>query len=66
MVETKDGWIVVQVLGNTLFKRWANLVGADDLLDKEEFSTDINRGINGEVLSKKQANGHHSTLIKKH
>lgn len=53
MVETKDGWIVVQVLGNTLFKRWANLVGADDLLDKEEFSTDINRGINGEVLSKK-------------
>ena len=64
MVETKDGWIVVQVLGNTLFKRWANLVGADDLLDKEEFSTDINRGINGEVLSKKQANGHHSTLIK--
>ena len=53
MVETKDGWIVVQVLGNTLFKRWANLVGAEDLLDKEEFSTDINRGINGEILSKK-------------
>ena len=53
MVETKDGWIVVQVLGDTLFKRWANLVGAEDLLDKEEFSTDINRGINGEILSKK-------------
>ena len=53
MVETKDGWIVVQVLGNTLFKRWANLVGAEDLLDKEEFSTDINRGINGEILSKR-------------
>ena len=57
MVETKDGLIVVQVLGNTLFKRWANLVGANDLLDKEEFSTDINRGINGEVLSKKTSEG---------
>ena len=53
MVETKDGWIVVQVLGNTLFKRWANLVGAEDLLDDDRFSTDINRGVNGEILSKK-------------
>jgi len=53
MVETKDGWIVVQVLGDTLFKRWANLVGAEDLLDDDRFSTDINRGVNGEILSKK-------------
>ena len=53
MVETKDGWIVVQVLGNTLFKRWANLVGAEDLLDDDRFSTDINRGVNGEILSDK-------------
>ena len=53
MVETKDGWIVVQVLGDTLFKRWANLVGAEDLLDDDRFSTDINRGVNGEILSDK-------------
>ena len=53
MVETKDGWIVVQVLGDTLFKRWANLVGAEDLLNDDRFSTDINRGVNGEILSKK-------------
>ena len=53
MVETKDGWIVVQVLGDTLFKRWANLIGAEDLLDDDRFSTDINRGVNGEILSKK-------------
>ena len=53
MVETKDGWIVVQVLGDALFKRWANLVGAEDLLDDDRFSTDINRGVNGEILSKK-------------
>ena len=29
MVQTKDGWIVVQVLGDTLFKRWANLIGEE-------------------------------------
>ena len=53
MVETKDGWIVVQVLGDTLFKRWAKLVSADDLLNDDRFTTDINRGINGEILSKR-------------
>ena len=53
MVQTKDGWIVVQVLGDTLFKRWAKLVSADDLLNDDRFTTDINRGINGEILSKR-------------
>ena len=53
MVQTKDGWIVVQVLGDTLFKRWANLIGAEELLNDERFISDINRGINGEALSKK-------------
>ena len=53
MVQTKDGWIIVQVLGDTLFKRWANLIGAEELLDDERFISDINRGINGEALSKK-------------
>ena len=53
MVQTKDGWIVVQVLGDTLFKRWANLIGAQDLLTDERFKTDSDRGINGKILSKK-------------
>lgn len=53
MVQTKDGWIVVQVLGDTLFKRWANLIGAKDLLTDERFKTDSDRGINGKILSKK-------------
>lgn len=53
MVQTKDGWIVVQVLGDNLFKRWANLIGAQDLLTDERFKTDSDRGINGKILSKK-------------
>ena len=53
MVKTKNGWIVVQVMGNSLFKRWASLVGAEEFLNDDRFSTDINRGINGKILSKK-------------
>ena len=53
MVKTKNGWIVVQVMGDSLFKRWASLVGAEELLNDDRFSTDINRGINGKILSRK-------------
>ena len=53
IVKTKDGWIVVQVLGEPLFKRWANLVGAEDFLNDDRFSTDIKRGENSQILSDK-------------
>ena len=53
IVKTKDGWIVVQVLGEPLFKRWANLVGAEDFLNDDRFSTDIKRGENSKILSEK-------------
>ena len=39
IVKTKDGWIVVQVLGEPLFKRWANLVGAEDFLNDDRSIT---------------------------
>ena len=32
IVPTKDGWIMVQVIGFPLFKRWARLVGQEDWL----------------------------------
>ena len=53
MVKTKDGWIVVQVLGDPLFKRWAKLVKAEEFIEDERFLTDIKRGENGQVLSDK-------------
>jgi len=53
MVKTNDGWIVVQVLGNPLFIRWAKLVGAEEFIEDERFLTDIKRGENGQVLSDK-------------
>ena len=46
-----DGWIIVQVIGQSLFKRWATLVGAPELLSDPRFSDDIRRGEHGEFLS---------------
>ena len=53
MVKTNDGWIVVQVLGDPLFIRWAKLVGAEEFIEDKRFLTDIKRGENGQVLSDK-------------
>jgi crotonobetainyl-CoA:carnitine CoA-transferase CaiB-like acyl-CoA transferase len=46
-----DGWVMVQVIGNGMFARWARLVGREDLVDDPRFQSDIARGENGEELS---------------
>jgi formyl-CoA transferase len=46
-----DGWIIVQVIGQPLFKRWARLIGVPELLEDPRFSDDLRRGENGELLS---------------
>jgi crotonobetainyl-CoA:carnitine CoA-transferase CaiB-like acyl-CoA transferase len=48
---TKDRWIMVQVIGNAMFKRWTEIVGRPDLLDDPRFSDDLARGDNGVALS---------------
>ena len=52
---TKDGWILVQALGQPLFKRWAELMGEDHWLDDPRFATDQSRGDNGKVISERMA-----------
>jgi crotonobetainyl-CoA:carnitine CoA-transferase CaiB-like acyl-CoA transferase len=52
-VQTKDGWIFVQVIGDPLFKRWTRLVGEESWLDDPRFSTDLKRGENGKILSER-------------
>jgi crotonobetainyl-CoA:carnitine CoA-transferase CaiB-like acyl-CoA transferase len=49
--KTLDGWIIVQVIGPHLFKRWTRLMDRDDLLSDPRFASDERRGDNGEVLS---------------
>lgn len=51
----RDGWFIMQVIGEGMFKRWAKLVGKPELLDDPRFATDILRGHNGEELSQVMA-----------
>lgn len=49
--KTKDGWIITQVIGRAMFKRWTQLVGHPELLDDPRFADDTLRGENGAFLS---------------
>ncbi len=53
--QTKDGWILVAVVGQPLFKRWARLMGEDHWLEDPRFAEDQDRGDNGEVISERMA-----------
>jgi crotonobetainyl-CoA:carnitine CoA-transferase CaiB-like acyl-CoA transferase len=53
LFRTRDGWILCQVVGNPLFKRWANLMGETYWLTDPRFKDDIDRGNNGAVISER-------------
>ncbi|MFI4975497.1 MAG: CaiB/BaiF CoA transferase family protein [Caulobacterales bacterium] len=50
---TRDGWILVQVIGEPLYRRWAQLMGEDQWLADPRFKDDISRGDNGAVISER-------------
>jgi crotonobetainyl-CoA:carnitine CoA-transferase CaiB-like acyl-CoA transferase len=50
---TKDGWVLCQVVGNPLFKRWAKLMGEEHWLTDPRFKDDISRGDNGAIVSER-------------
>jgi crotonobetainyl-CoA:carnitine CoA-transferase CaiB-like acyl-CoA transferase len=51
----KDGWLLVQVSGDPLFKRWAKLMGEDHWLCDPRFKTDLSRGDHGAIVSERMA-----------
>lgn len=51
LFRTRDGWIVTQIVGAPIFRRWAALVGHPGLVDDPRFASDIARGDNGAELS---------------
>src|SRR5262249_48609932 len=53
--KTRDGWILVQVIGDPLFRRWAKLMGEDSWLKDPRFKDDISRGDNGAMVSERMA-----------
>jgi crotonobetainyl-CoA:carnitine CoA-transferase CaiB-like acyl-CoA transferase len=52
---TKDGWVLAQVIGQPLFKRWAALMDEDHWLTDPRFKDDISRGDNGAVISERMS-----------
>jgi crotonobetainyl-CoA:carnitine CoA-transferase CaiB-like acyl-CoA transferase len=49
--QTKDGWIIIHVIGNPMFERWAKLVGRDDLIDDPRCADDIARANNHQLIT---------------
>lgn len=56
LFQTKDGgFVICHVVGNPLFRRWANLMGEPEWLDDPRFASDDARGAHGEILSERMA-----------
>ncbi|MFT3819285.1 MAG: CoA transferase [Rubrivivax sp.] len=53
--KVKDGWIIVQVIGDAMFKRWAAMIGRPELVDDPRFDDDRKRGEHGHLLSELMA-----------
>jgi crotonobetainyl-CoA:carnitine CoA-transferase CaiB-like acyl-CoA transferase len=49
--KTKDGWIVVSVVGNEMFARWARLVGHEEFIRDARFAGDQLRADNREAIT---------------
>ncbi len=48
---TSDGWILVPTIGDPMFRRWARLVGREDLLNDPRLRDDILRGDNYRLIN---------------
>jgi crotonobetainyl-CoA:carnitine CoA-transferase CaiB-like acyl-CoA transferase len=51
LFRVKDGWVLVQVAGQPMFKRWCRMVGEEQWFTDPRFGNDELRGINEEVLN---------------
>jgi len=54
-LRTRDGWVLVQVVGQPLFARFAALIGEPGLLGDPRFVDDLARGTHGAELSERMA-----------
>jgi crotonobetainyl-CoA:carnitine CoA-transferase CaiB-like acyl-CoA transferase len=52
---TRDGWLLVSVVGTPLFERWARLMGEPHWLTDPRFADDAARGDHGELISRRMA-----------
>ena len=52
---TRDGHIMILVIGEPMYRRWAKLIGETHWLEEERFRTDDSRGEHGELFSARMA-----------
>ena len=52
---TRDGWILVQSLGQPMFERWTTLMGESHWLEDPRLKDDMSRGDHGEVISERMS-----------
>lgn len=48
--KTQDGWLLLQVIGQPIFKRWARLMGEDHWLTDPRFADDAKRGLHADLI----------------
>ncbi len=53
--QARDGWLLVQTVGNPLYERWARLMGEPHWLTDPRFATDEARGDNRDVICGRMA-----------
>lgn len=51
LFQTRDGWLLVQVTGQAMFKRWCRMVGAPDWFDDPRFADDALRAEHIDALN---------------
>jgi crotonobetainyl-CoA:carnitine CoA-transferase CaiB-like acyl-CoA transferase len=51
LFKMKDGWVLVQVAGQPMFKRWCRMMGREELFEDPRFANDDLRSINGDILN---------------
>ncbi|MEZ5174990.1 MAG: CoA transferase [Acidimicrobiia bacterium] len=52
---TTDGWVIVQVVGDQLFRRWVGLMGEEQWLTDSRFASDQSRGDHRDTLCQAMA-----------
>src|SRR5262249_17233631 len=51
----RDGWIIVPTIGEPMFRRWARLMGREDLTSDPGCKDDITRGNNADLINQVMA-----------
>jgi len=53
--KTRDGWIVVTVIGQPMFRRWCRMIGDEHWLADPRFGDDQSRADHGESITAKMS-----------